>query len=112
MNSLLIKLKLLLPITDESKDELLKLHINNSIQSILVYLNNPKLSPEEIIHNYPNAILQLAKRQYSAESNGLAGISSITQGRRSITYAQATTLSYTIDDSIKTLLPKPYARLF
>jgi hypothetical protein len=36
----------------------------------------------------------------------------MSQGSRSVSYSDAITSAYTIDDSIKALLPKPYARLF
>ena len=58
------------------------------------------------------AIIQLVKRQFCADTQGLNGVTSMTQGSRSVSYSDAMTLSYTIDDSIKALLPKPYARLF
>ena len=112
MNSLIERIKLLASITDDSSDEILTIHIENSINAIIVYLNNPKLSPEEVIHNYPNAIIQLVKRQFCADSQGLNGITSMSQGNRSVSYSDAMTLAYTIDDSIKALLPRPYARLF
>lgn len=114
MNSILNKLKVLMSIAwdDDSKDEILKIHINNSINAILVYLNNPKISVEEVLHNYPNAVIQLAKRQYESNENNATGITSMSQGSRSVTYSEAVTLSYTIDDAIKSLLPKPYVRLF
>lgn len=112
MNNLIERIKLLASIEDDSKDEILKIHINNSINAILVYLNNPKLTIEGVIHNYPNAIIQLVKRQYESNENNITGITSMSQGSRSVTYSEATTLSYTIDDAIKSLLPKPYVRLF
>lgn len=112
MNSLIKKIKLLASIEDDTNDEIIRIHIDNAINAILVYLNNPKLTVEEVIHNYPNAVIQLSKRQFCAESEGLSGVKSITQGNRSISYSDATTLSYSIDDSIKAILPKPYVGLF
>jgi hypothetical protein len=112
MNSLIGRIKILASIKDDSSDEMITIHIENSINAIIVYLNNPKLSPEEVIHNYPNAIIQLVKRQFCADTQGLNGVTSMTQGSRSESYSDAMTLAYTIDDSIKALLPKPYARLF
>ena len=112
MNSLIERIKLLASIEDDSSDEILRIHIENSINAILIYLNNPKLSIEEIIHNYPNAIIQLAKRQFCADKEGVSGVTSMSQGSRSVSYSDAISLSYAIDDSIKALLPKPYARLF
>ena len=90
MNSLIEKIKILASIEDDSNDEVLRIHIENSI----------------------NAIIQLVKRQFEADTQGLNGVTSMTQGSRSVSYSDAITLSYTIDDSIKALLPKPYARLF
>ena len=112
MNSLIEKIKILASITDDSNDEELTIHVENSINAILVYLNHPSISAEEVIHNYPNAIIQLVKRQYNSDKNGLEGVTSMSQGSRSISYSSAVSLSYTIDDSIKSLLPKPYVRLF
>ena len=112
MNSLIEKIKILASIQDDSSDEMLRIHIENSINAIIVYLNNPNLSIEEVIHNYPNAIIQLVKRQFEADTQGLNGVTSMSQGSRSVSYSDAITLAYTIDDSIKALLPKPYARLF
>lgn len=112
MNSLIEKIKILASIEDDSSDEELRIHIENSINAIIVYLGHPSISTEEVIHNYPNAIIQLVKRQYTTEKNKLEGITSMTQGNRSVSYSSAVSLSYTIDDSIKSLLPKPYVRLF
>ena len=112
MNSLIERIKILASISDDSNDEELIIHIENSINAILVYLNHPSISAEEVIHNYPNAIIQLVKRQYNSDKNGLEGVTSMSQGSRSISYSNAIALSYTIDDSIKSLLPKPYVRLF
>lgn len=112
MQGILKTLKKLLSIDNIEEDDVLSIHIDNSIRSIMVYLNNPKFTPEDIINNYPNAILQLAMRQYRAIKDDSMGISSITQGSRSITYADSLSAPYAIDDSIKALLPKPYARLF
>lgn len=112
MQSILKALKRLLSIEDNNEDDVLSIHIDNSIRSIMVYLNNPKFTPDDLINNFPNAIIQLAMRQYRAIKDDSMGISSITQGSRSITYADSLSTPYTIDDSIKALLPKPYARLF
>lgn len=112
MNSLIEKIKILASIQDDSCDEELTIHVENSINAILVYLNHPSISREEVVHNYPNAIIQLVKRQYEADAQGLNGVTSMSQGSRSISYSSAISLSYTIDDSIKSLLPKPYVRLF
>ena len=112
MNSLIERIKILASISDDSSDEELIIHIENSINAIIVYLNHPSISAEEVIHNYPNAIIQLVKRQYNSDKNNLEGVTSISQGSRSISYSSAMSLSYTIDDSIKSLLPKPYVRLF
>ena len=112
MQSILKALKKLLSIEDNKEDDVLSIHIDNSIRSILVYLNNPKFTPDDLINNFPNAIIQLAMRQYRAIKDDSMGISSITQGSRSISYSDALSVPYTIDDSIKALLPKPYARLF
>ena len=112
MQSRLKALKKLLSIEDNKEDDVLSIHIDNSIRSILVYLNNPKFTPDDLINNFPNAIIQLAMRQYRAIKDDSMGISSITQGSRSISYSDALSVPYTIDDSIKALLPKPYARLF
>jgi hypothetical protein len=112
MNEILEKIKILASIVDDANDEILQLHIENSINAILVYLNHPNLTQEEIINNYPNAIIQLVKRQYTIEEQGLVGVTSMKQGNRSVSYSDAINLPYTIDESIKTLLPKPYVRLF
>lgn len=112
MNSLIERIKILASIKDDSNDEVIGIHIENSINAILVYLNNPKLTAEEVMLDYPNAIIQLVKRQLCADIQGLNGVTSMTQGSRSVSYSDAMTYSYTIDDSIKALLPRPYARLF
>lgn len=112
MQSILKTLKRLLSIEDNKEDDVLSIHIDNSIRSIMIYLNNPKFTPDDLINNFPNAIIQLAMRQYRAIKDDSMGISSITQGNRSITYADSLSTPYAIDDSIKALLPKPYARLF
>lgn len=112
MNDLIERMKLLASVEGYADDEIIQLHIENSINAIFVYLNNPNLSVEEIIEKYPNAILQLAKRQYVAEKEHLTGVSSMSQGSRSISYASAISFPYSIDDTIKALLPKPYLRLF
>ena len=112
MTDLIERMKLLASVEGYADDEIIQLHIDNSINAIFVYLNNPNLSIEDIIEKYPNAILQLAKRQYVAEKEHLTGVSSMSQGSRSISYASAISFPYSIDDTIKALLPKPYLRLF
>lgn len=112
MNQLLEKIKIIASIKDDEHDEILRIHIDNSINAIMVYLNNPSLTIEKIICNYPNAIIQLVKRQYVAEKEHLTGVSSMSQGSRSISYASAISSPYSIDDTIKALLPRPFLRLY
>jgi hypothetical protein len=112
MNELIERIKILASVEGDADDEILQLHIENSINAIYVYLNNPKLSNEDIIENYPSAIIHLAKRQYVAEKEHLTGVSSMSQGSRSISYASAISFPYSIDDTIKALLPRPFLRLY
>lgn len=130
MNELIERIKMLASVEGDADNEIIQLHIENSINAIIVYLNNPKWFPnkpgmsdkdkekenerinEEIIGNYPSAIIHLAKRQYVAEKEHLTGVSSMSQGSRSISYASAISFPYSIDDTIKALLPRPFLRLF
>ena len=112
MKDLLNNIKLLTNNNNSNNDNLINLHIDNSINAIYTYLNNPNLTNTDILTLYPNAIMQLVIRQLQAQEKGSIGISSITQGSRSISYSSEAQMPYMIDESIKSLLPKPYARVF
>lgn len=76
-----------------------------AIQIIKNYLNRPLLTDEEIQNNYGYAISKIVEGLQDKNKN----VASITQGQRSITYANDKTELITND--IKLLLPKPYVRL-
>ncbi|SHH36210.1 phage head-tail connector protein [Clostridium grantii] len=81
---ILEEVKIILDITDYSKDELLNIYIRKSKQMIKQYLNTNE-TLEEIESNYVDAIEELVVYMYRIK--GKENIKSMAQGSRSVTYA-------------------------
>lgn len=94
--------------TDEVKE-------NIAINAVRNYLNYD-FSDEEIMVKY-GYVIELIKakdiEKIISNVNSRIGISSKTEGSRSISYNTSVGVAdYLIDDIIKSLLPRPYIRLF
>ena len=73
---------------------------------ILVYLNNSEFDDAYIQENFQDAIISLVCTAYKSKDE--EGVKSKTQGQRSVTFLD----SFKADiNSIKSLLPMPYAKL-
>lgn len=105
---LLEDVKILLEINDTSKDGLLNLYIRRSVTIIKNYLNNDNFTKEYIEQNYSDAIIELVIMTY--RNKGKENIKSTSQGARSVTYTDGST--FAITESVKTLLPLPYVRMW
>lgn len=110
---MLENIKIILNISDSSKDNLLNLLINKSITYIYNYLNDPCIEKEFISENYQDAIIELVCDSYSRKykNQSYIGLKSVTQGSRSKTFADDFNETFVITDSIKMLLPSPKRRL-
>lgn len=94
--------------TDEFKE-------NIAINAVRNYLNCD-FSDEEIKTKY-GYVIDLIKakdiEKIISNVNSRIGISSKTEGSRSISYDTSTSLNnYLVDDMIKALLPRPFIRLY
>lgn len=98
-------LKLLIP---HAQEEILKIYIRKSITLIKNYLNNLKFDNKYIEDNFADAILEIVVNAYTNKDN--SNLKSITQGARSVSYADNT--AFCINDSVIALLPTPYIRMF
>ena len=94
MVSMLEKLKMLLGITDDSKDMILQFTIDNVTDMILNYCNIDKL-PEKL----ENVVLSMCVDKYRAESFGSeevkAPVKSISEGDVSVSFGS----SYSVSDN-------------
>ena len=94
--------------TDDVKEKI-------AINAVRNYLNYD-FSDEEIIAKY-GYVIELIKakdiEKIISNVNSRIGISSKTEGSRSISYNTSVNVAdYLVDDVIKSLLPRPYIRLF
>lgn len=94
--------------TDDVKEKI-------AINAVRNYLNYD-FSDEEIIAKY-GYVIELIKakdiEKIISNVNSRIGISSKTEGSRSISYNNSTNVTdYLVDDVIKSLLPRPYIRLY
>lgn len=105
---LLEDIKILLEITDNTKDVLLNLYMRRAITIIKNYINNDNFTQDYIEQNYSDAIIELVVMAY--RNKGKENIKSTSQGARSVTYTDGSTFSIT--ESVKTLLPTPYLRMW
>lgn len=90
-------------------DSVINLYIKRAIYTIKNYLNNDRLTGEDVELLHSEAIVSLVVDAQRVETSGSKGIKSMSQGARSITYADEK--SFTITDDIKTLLPVPYVKM-
>ena len=84
-------------LTGCTNDDLATYFINKAILAVTKYINNPSIDVEDL---YSIAIIELARYYYMNRSN--TGISSMTQGDRSVTYGSS---NFEIPNEIKALLP-------
>ena|SRR5699024_2047782 len=103
-------IKVLLGIKDNSKDNILNIYIRRAITTIQNYLNNDKFTKEYIEENFKDAIIAIVVNAYEIKQNGNGNIKSLTQGNRSVTYANNT--AFYIDKDIASLLPQPYVKMW
>ena len=94
--------------TDEVKE-------NIAVNAVRNYLNCD-FTDEEIIDKY-GYVIELIKakdiEKIISNVNSRIGISSKTEGSRSISYNNSTNVTdYLVDDVIKGLLPRPFIRLY
>ncbi|WP_282804271.1 phage head-tail connector protein [Clostridium tetani] len=101
-------IKILLNINDNSKDSILNIYIRKATTLIQNYINNPNLAIDYIQQNFQDAIIDIVINAYNFKDN--KNIKSMTQGARSITYADNT--AFVITDSVANLLPTPYVRMY
>ena len=97
-------IKVLIPNAD---DKIINIYIRKSITLIQNYLNNDKFTKEYVEENFSDAIIDMVVNAYTWKDN--SNIKSMTQGARSITYADNT--AFCITDSVANLLPMPYIRM-
>lgn len=79
------------------------------VDSILKYLNNSRFDDVYIENNFSSAIIvaiEEMKEQLKQPSN----LSSLTEGSRSVTFKNVGI--GTLSDNVKSLLPKPYIRMW
>ncbi|MBU5485966.1 phage head-tail connector protein [Clostridium sp. MSJ-11] len=101
-------IKTLLNIQDNSKDSNLNIYIRKAITLIQNYLNNSAFTVEYIQTNFSDAIIDIVVNGYNFKDN--KNIKSMTQGARSVAYADNT--AFIITDSVANLLPTPYIRMW
>lgn len=98
-------LKQLLDIEDNSKDTLLNIYIDRATLVIQQYLNRGQTT-EEVQDLYSTAIIFLAEKAYNTKKNTKDGIKQIQQGQRNVIYRDNVDL-FSIDDTVKSMLPLP-----
>lgn len=101
-------INILIGIKDSSKDDLVSIYIKRAIKTIENYLNNEKFTKEYIEENFQDAIIAIVENAYNLKDN--KNIKSVTQGNRSVTYAENT--AFYITNDIVNLLPKPYVKMW
>lgn len=85
--------------------------VTQSISMIRKYLNYD-ISDDEIVENYPMAIILVSTELNSYMNYTEKGsIQSMTQGSRSITYNTSGLDSYQFSSKVKSILPNPRMRL-
>lgn len=101
-------IKELLSIKDVSKDKILNIYIRKATTLIKSYLNNDEFTSEYIQQNFKDAIIDIVVNAFNLKDN--KNIKALTQGSRSVTYADNT--AFAITDSVANLLPMPYIRMW
>lgn len=87
-------------------------HITSkAIRIVYNYLNDDNLTDDDILEKYKDVIIELTYRYFKSSKIGSYGVTSMTQGQRSISYSDTLTNPMVIDDEIKALLPLPKVRL-
>lgn len=99
----------LLILYPDANPNVLQLYIGYATKLLENYLNNPRLTFEDIQEKYSFAIVQIVGNAWEIKQRG-GQIKSITQGARSVTYLDGTAFAITSD--IASLLPRPFIRLF
>jgi hypothetical protein len=101
-------IKILLSITDDSKDNILNIYIRRAIKQIIGYKKNQTLINEAYVTtNYSDAVVDMVVKAY--QNKGKENVKSQTQGERSITYSDGST--FIITDSIENLIGYPYLKM-
>lgn len=104
-----IKILLNIDIEDNSKNFLLDILGNQSINMIKKYLNHEKYNAFEIKDKYEDALVCCVVDLYNNLENKNGTIQSMTQGQRSISYNNSS--STELSDRVKSMLPLPRMRL-
>ncbi len=99
-----------LPGMEEIEDAVLNIYIKRAIVSIKNYLNNDNLELEDIRELYSDAIISMVTDITNSQSNGDREVKSVTQGARSITYADNSS-RVSMSSDTKSLLPLPYLKM-
>lgn len=100
-------IKTLLGVADEN---ILNIYIRKAITVIKNYLTNDSFDNDYIQSNFSDAIIELVVKAYNVNKNTKDGIKQEQQGSRNIVYKDNSS-AFVIDDSVKRLLPLPYAKL-
>lgn len=79
----------------------------NSIRYYLNVQNKPKWTDEYIKDNFPLAIKKIIEDTINLNNAKTVGVKSASEGNQSITFADNAE-AFSINDSIKCLLPRPY----
>ena len=93
--------KLLLAITDDSKDAILQVYINLTKQSILNYCNLTEL-PSALNYTLCSMVCDVYKEAIVTSGQN-ANVSSITEDGRTVSFASASEIKASIDDRISKL---------
>ncbi|MHC1683423.1 MAG: phage head-tail connector protein [Clostridiaceae bacterium] len=110
MPSVLDDIKTLLEILDNTKNDLLNLYIRKAKLVVKKYLNNNTFDDVYIETNFPDAIIELVVNAYNIKKNTKDGIKQEQQGSRNKVYKDDTQ-TFVLNETIKNLLPIPYAKL-
>lgn len=94
--------KVLLGVTDTSKDAVLNLYIRRANTLINTYLNVS--APVDTSADYPDAVIEYVTECLQRQGN--EGVKQYMQGSRQGTYETG------LSDEVKALLPPPFVRMY